>query len=561
MVSRAPRSRSTMLVSVLLLTVVLAAGLAYEAWNAAHSHRVTAERTIREYARFAAWEYNSSVKGMLYSNIAWLFAPIMHEEPLPRGAKPKAPAVLLRAEARHKLCPSDSAPYAFRLDATTRQITFAGEAPDALHQAWIRDTVLAGLASYKRDYSYHAVTGYPARGKPAHSVVYQVKWYEGGTPAAVYGVQFCVESFAAGSFDTIMKKYQLLPPSLTGTLPNDSLFSIIVRDGAGKELYRSAIQYAPSFAGKHVLDAYGGLLTAISINPAVASELLIGGLPGSRLPLLLILLGLTGLLVSVGLAQLRRENELARLRSDFIASVSHELRTPLAQVRMFAETLRLGRVRNDGERERSLSIIDQEARRLTHLVENILQFSRAERDSVRLSPRDSDLPSEVRETIDCFAPIARARRVVVDATLEPGVRAAVDVEAFRQILLNVLDNAVKYGPEGQTVRVNLSSAGANARITVEDEGPGIPAADRNRIWAPFFRLERDASSAVAGSGIGLSVVRDLVELHGGRVSVEGRAQGTRFVIEVPALPGAAHRTHASGVPAMAASVDHRSNGQ
>ena len=559
--SRAPRSRSTMLVSVLLLTVVLAAGLAYEAWNAAHSHRVTAERTVREYATFAAWEYNSSVKELLYSNIAWLFAPIAHEEPLKQGMGLKPPAVLLRAEAKHKLCPGDSTPYAFRLDVATRTMTFAGTPPNAVQQAWIRDTILSGLSTYGRDYSYSAVTGHPSRGKPPHSIVYQVKWHAGGTPAAVYGVQFCVESFAAGSFATIMRKYQLLPPSLTGKRPNDSLFSVLVRDGTGKELYRSSVQYEPSFAGKHVLDAYGGLLTSVAINPALASDLLIGGLPRSRLPLLLILLGLTGLLVSVGLAQLRRENELARLRSDFIASVSHELRTPLAQVRMFAETLRLGRVRNEGERERSLSIIDQEARRLTHLVENILQFSRAERDSVRLSPREADLAAEVRETIDCFAPIARARRVIIDATLEPNVRGSVDVEAFRQIILNVLDNAVKYGPEGQTVRVNLSRAGAHARISVEDEGPGIPAADRDRIWAPFFRLERDASSAVAGSGIGLSVVLDLVELHGGRVSVEGRAQGTRFVVEVPALPDVSDRLQKPAVPALAGAPDHGSNGQ
>lgn len=558
--SRSPGSRSTMLVSVLLLTVVLAAGLAYEAWNAAHSHRVTAERTIREYATFAAWEYNSSVKEALYSNIAWLFSPIVHEEPVHEGRPLKSPAVLLRHEAKQHLCQDDSSLYAFRLDVDSRTMQFVGRPPDAVKQAWIRDTILAELPHYKRDYSYLAITGHPMRGKPPHSIVYQVKWHAGGAPAAVYGVQFCVESFASGSFATIMRKYQILPPSITGSRPNDSLFSVVVRDGTGKELFRSVPQYESSFLGKHVLTSYGGLLTSVAINPAIAGDLVIGGLPRSRLPLLLVLLGLTGLLVSVGLAQLRRENELARLRSNFIASVSHELRTPLAQVRMFAETLRLGRVRNEGERERSLAIIDQEARRLTHLVENILQFSRAERDAVRLSPREADLGAEVRDIIDCFTPLARARRVVIEATLDADIRASVDVEAFRQILLNVLDNAVKYGPEGQTVRVNLSRAGGHARITVEDEGQGIPAADRDRIWAPFFRLERDVSSAVAGSGIGLSVVRNLVDLHGGRVAVEGRAQGTRFVIELPALPAVARQTVQSE-PALAGSADHRSNGQ
>jgi signal transduction histidine kinase len=550
-----------MLVSVLLLTVVLAAGLAYEAWNAANSHRVTAERTVREYATFAAWEYNSSVKEMLYSNIAWLFSPIVHEEPVHAGMPLKPPAVLLRDEAKQHLCQGEPTPYAFRLDVDTRKLVFAGSPPNAEQQAWIRDTILAQLPSYKRDYSYLAITGHPSRGKAPHSIVYQVKWHAGGTPAAVYGVQFCVESFASGAFATIMRKYQILPPSLTGSRPNDSLFSVTVRDGAGKELYRSDTQYESSFLGKHVLSSYGGLLTSVAINPDIASDLVIGGLPRSRLPLLLILLGLTGLLVSVGLTQLRRENELARLRSNFIASVSHELRTPLAQVRMFAETLRLGRVRNEGERERSLSIIDQEARRLTHLVENILQFSRAERDAVRLSPREADLAAEVRDTIDCFTPLARARRVVIEATLDTGIRASVDVEAFRQILLNMLDNAVKYGPEGQTVRVNLSRSGANARITVEDEGQGIPAADRDRIWSPFFRLERDVSSAVAGSGIGLSVVRDLVELHGGRVAVEGRHRARALSSSCQCCQMSPNARPGRTCPRSPELSDHRSNGQ
>lgn len=534
--SRSPRSRSTMLVAVLLLTVVLAAVLAYEAWLAAHSHRVTAERTLRDYATFAAWEYSSSIKEALYANIAWLFTPIGHEYPLKKGEHLKDPGVLLRPEAEHKLCPGDSAQYAFRLDLKKGTLTFAGHPPNAQQQAWIRDTILADLKHYKRDLSYAALTGWPMHGRPAYSIVYQLKWHEGGTPAAAYGVRFCVESFAAGSFQSVMRKYQILPPSLTGNRPNDSLFSVVVKDGGGRELYRSAMSYEPSFAGKFVLDAYGGLVTAVALNPAIVGDLLIGGLPRSRLPLQVALLGLTGLLVVVGLAQLRRESELARLRADFIASVSHELRTPLAQVRMFAETLRLGRVRNENERDRSLSIIDQEARRLTHLVENILQFSRAERNAVKLSLKDADLSHEVRDTIECFAPIARSRRVLLESSVADGLYASLDVEAFRQILLNLLDNAVKYGPDGQTVRVVAARNGDSARVTVDDEGPGIPAAERERVWAPFFRLPRDASSAVAGSGIGLSLVKELVELHGGRVWVEGRARGARFVVELPCFP-------------------------
>jgi signal transduction histidine kinase len=232
--------------------------------------------------------------------------------------------------------------------------------------------------------------------------------------------------------------------------------------------------------------------------------------------------------------QLRRESDLARLRSDFNASVSHELRTPLAQVRMFAETLLLGRVRSDEERLRSLQIVDQEARRLTHLVENILQFSRAEREAIRLAPVPSELASQVREAIEAFAPVARARHVVVQTSLENDVVCLVDPAALRQILLNLLDNAVKYGPLGQTVTITLKRTGDRARLMVDDQGPGIPPDQRNRVWEPYQRLESAVSAAVAGSGIGLAVVAQLVALHNGRAWVEaGSGRGARFVVEIP----------------------------
>src|SRR5918911_1272163 len=189
--------------------------------------------------------------------------------------------------------------------------------------------------------------------------------------------------------------------------------------------------------------------------------------PSWRPPGLLGVLALTMGLATIGVMQLRREDELARMRADFIAGVSHELRTPLAQVRMFAETLMLGRVRSEGEQRRSLEIIDQEARRLTHLVENILQFSRAERRAVRLAPVPVELSSQLREAAEAFSPVARARRATVCTALEHGIMVVADPGALRQIVLNLLDNAVKYGPPGQTVTLGLRRDGERARIWVD----------------------------------------------------------------------------------------------
>ncbi|HEX6049970.1 MAG TPA: HAMP domain-containing sensor histidine kinase, partial [Gemmatimonadaceae bacterium] len=338
-------------------------------------------------------------------------------------------------------------------------------------------------------------------------------------------------------------------PSLKGGVPNDSvsndsLFSVVVYDGGGHEIFRTPVQYPAKYTGSYTLDYFGGLKSVVALRPSLAKSLLIGDLPSERLPLLLGVLALSAVLATIGVMQLRRESELARLRSDFIASVSHELRTPLAQVRMFAETLLLGRVRSDEERLRSLQIVDQEARRLTHLVENILQFSRAEREAITLAPVAVDLGAQVREAVEAFAPVARSRQVTVQTALASGVVCMVDPGALRQILLNLLDNAVKYGPQGQTVTITLREVGSVARIVVDDEGPGIPMEDRERIWEPYQRLESAVTGAVAGSGIGLAVVAQLVALHGGRVWAENApGRGARFVVE---LSGIEHRPSTAG---------------
>ena len=204
---------------------------------------------------------------------------------------------------------------------------------------------------------------------------------------------------------------------------------------------------------------------------------------------------------------------------------------------MFSETLTLGRVRSEEERRRSLAIIDQEARRLTHLVENLLHFSRSERQTTHITPEPTKLAPLVQEVLDGFAPLAAARGATLAASVPEDLIVPADPGAVRQMLLNLLDNAVKYGPAGQEIRVGATRDNGRARLWVDDGGPGIPRADREHVWERFWRLERDRGSSVAGSGIGLAVVRELADLHHGRAWIDDvgpNAGGTRVVIELPA---------------------------
>jgi len=146
----------------------------------------------------------------------------------------------------------------------------------------------------------------------------------------------------------------------------------------------------------------------------------------------------------------------------------------------------------------------------------------------------------VQEVIDGFAPLAAARGATVAAQIPEDLVVPADPGAVRQMLLNLLDNAVKYGPAGQVVRIGATRENGAARLWVADGGPGIPRADRERVWERFWRLERDRGSSVAGSGIGLAVVRELASLHHGRTWIDDAGpagpdggSGTRVVIELP----------------------------
>jgi signal transduction histidine kinase len=279
-----------------------------------------------------------------------------------------------------------------------------------------------------------------------------------------------------------------------------------------------------------------------SRGPGAQRRLVVRSGSGPRLALLGALAVVTAALAFVALAQLGREQELVRLRADFTSSVSHELRTPLAQIMLYGETLALGRARGEADRRAAAETIVREARRLMQMVENVLHVARAERRANGVRPTNVALAPLASEVAAGFAPLAAAANAAVVVALPGTLTARAEPAALRQVLLNLLDNAVRYGPAGQVVRVGGSAHGDAVRLWVDDEGPGVPPRDRERIWAPFVRLARDriaesrtGDTARPGSGLGLAVVRDVVTLGGGRTWVEDApGGGARFVVELPA---------------------------
>ena len=501
--------------------------LALEAYRAAAYHRRTAESVLRDYAALAAGEMiRRSANELGYYGYYPLATALERAARDPRGTDQQTLTAALDADEAVRRA-SSLVQAAFTADPAGVRPWGGPLAPDVT--AWVsRRLAEAG----PRPGGFTVVHGVIA-GRP-HTVVLGAV---SGTRAA-FGFEVALPALSEW-LGRAFARAPVLPPSLgRGGVTNASV-SLVVSDHGGVERFRSLDREWPELRVEVPFgDAYDGVLQGstvrVSLDPAAADRLIIGGLPRSRLPALLAVLAATCGLLLLALLQLRRERELQRLRSEFVSSVSHELRTPLTQIRMFTETLLLERVRSTDERRRALEIVDKEARRLTHLVENLLQFSRSERKTAEIVLEDRELGTLVREIADGFRPLLAGTRAGLDLEIEDGVHAPIDAEALRQVLLNLLDNAVKYGPPRQRVRLTVTRADGRACIAVEDEGPGVPGRDRERIFERFHRLARDRTR-VAGTGIGLSVVRDIVERHRGRCRVEDSASGgARFVVELPA---------------------------
>jgi signal transduction histidine kinase len=322
-----------------------------------------------------------------------------------------------------------------------------------------------------------------------------------------------------------------LLPRAAAPVANDSALSVEVTAPGGASVFRAGPSAYDAIA-ESLGTQYGGLVARVATRPDAAARFVIGGLP--RLPVVSLAGAflLSAGLLAVALLQLRREAELARLREDFVAGVSHELRTPLAQIRLFAETLSMGRARSDPERQRALAIIQAEAQRLSQMVDNLLQFSRASRPARTLAIERIEVAPLVRDVAEGFAPLAAARGVRLDLAFVNGGVVRADRDALRQVLLNLFDNTLKHGPDGQTVTVRIESAVGAVRVTVDDEGRGIAEQDRDRVFERFVRLA--AARATTGAGLGLAVVRELTTRMGGRAWAEASpGRGARFVVELP----------------------------
>lgn len=237
-----------------------------------------------------------------------------------------------------------------------------------------------------------------------------------------------------------------------------------------------------------------------------------------------------------------REVEAARAKADFAANVSHELRSPITQIRLKGEALQLDLVFDDDDRKEHYDAIVRESERLSRLVDNVLDFSAIERGVKRYTLRAEDLGSIVTRAVDATRSAAEAAGLKLDVHLPDKLPTVwVDREAIGQVMTNLLSNAIKYGSDGKSIEVHARIVLDGVEVSVTDHGIGIAPIDQAKVFEHFYRVQSSEVRRRRGTGIGLTIVRYIVEAHGGTISLQSTlGEGSTFTVSLPVRPPKGH---------------------
>jgi signal transduction histidine kinase len=522
----------TILVELTLAVIVGGAALSLrDAIRSARAQRAAAQRTLDAYAHFASYLYETRVYLMARERtVLQAFVKLGPDDPWTGPLPPPTiiPAIPDTGEtcARSPLWKI----YRFRMDLPSRALTFVGGTPIPAAMRLIRDSipklaVTPQIAEWHFGYLFVDSPNFP------EAIAFTPVRDAAGRVRAVYGYRSCYATYDVWDLALVHRIARIVPPFLTEGMPSDSILSLLVTDSHGRTLYAAPSRIVPVRAiGIDTVPQLSGMVITIGLRPEVARRLVLGGVAGSRLPGSFLLLIGSIVFAIATLAMMRREFRLVESREAFLANISHELRTPLQHILLFVQILRLKRARSQDEHDKAIEVIETETQRLIRLADNVLAVVRTTRPRMAAGP--VDVAGIVASAAELCEPLAAARSMTIEIDAVPAV-AAGDAAALKQVLVNLIDNAVKYGPNGQTIRIGIRADAQDIQIWVEDSGPGIPPKDRERVWEAFTRLD-SPGDATAGTGIGLTIARELIVQMHGRVEIQQSAgTGARISVFLP----------------------------
>jgi signal transduction histidine kinase len=347
-------------------------------------------------------------------------------------------------------------------------------------------------------------------------------------PQLVFGAQLDLRRFVEG-----LRNLVKVDSALAGEI------CVALLDDAGKPLALSRPSFVANWKHPFVATEIGEVLphwemAVYLLNPAQVTQTVRAArlTLGLMIALLVLAIGVGSWLI---VADLQRQLALARQKTDFVSNVSHELKTPLTSIRMFSELLAEGRVKEESKQRHYLHIITAEAARLTRLINNVLDFARLERGEKKYDFQKIDLTAIAGETVEAYRPHLEGNGFVLNyKTSELGAWVNGDRDALSQVLVNLISNAEKYCGDKKEVRVEVQQHGNEIEVKVLDRGVGVPRGCEEKIFEQFYRAHDSLASGIQGSGLGLTLVRQIARTHGGEVVYAPReGGGSCFSLKLP----------------------------
>jgi signal transduction histidine kinase len=540
---------------VLLVGLATSGFLLYQTFSAQHSQREAVDLGLENVSVLVVDRMGVPMVGDWYLALTratrplapWVTGATDDPVPLPSVLSPEE---LIGGRCRCLLAPEGAA--VFRLELATDELRFGAEGVGDMVEERLRRRIHAAAAVPASDTTFFWRTQRSVGSlvlvegdDDFFAVPFVLLYGSDDQPLWAYGLVAPAEAFFSAGLESLLQVAPLLLPigfRSPGDIQVLASVAISTRE-AGPELGRFDAPLPPgTSAGPSItipVLRQGNVLEQLQMTASLHPEFL-SSLPMSR-PVddqtswFAILFLLNVGLVAAALLQVGRENTFLRRRAEFVAGFSHEARNPLATIRLYVQGLRFGRITDEDARERALDIIDRESRRLVHMVANFLTFGAREGGTLSVASQPVEIGDELRSFATEVRSELRERdaRLILETNGPAWLRT--DPSALQEVLRNLVGNALKYGPPRQSIRLGVQQVQGGVRLFVEDEGPGVSEAEREEIFEPFARTPAAIRSGAGGSGLGLSVVRELVALQGGRVHVEPghSGRGARFVVHLP----------------------------
>lgn len=339
--------------------------------------------------------------------------------------------------------------------------------------------------------------------------------------------------------------------TITGVILNYPEIMMLVKNSvksldAEKDLYITlladnvtSIQSDTGYIAVEALILLSGALNDFRLGLGGSENFSIKEFTSKSLKLYYILVFTIILVIALGvifiLQDISREQELTRMKTEFISNITHEIKTPITTIRNLAENVNEGWITSAEKQHDYFRIIAGESEKLGHLIEKTLDFSRIESGSKRYSMELCSLNDVIEKTLKRFHTLREGHEIDISLNIENDLPSLImDKLAIEQVLLNLLDNAVKYSPGKKTVRLTAIAEGSCIKVAIADKGIGIAGKDQSRIFDKFYRSETGETKNITGSGIGLTLVKEIVEAHGGSITLESkRNKGSTFIIRIP----------------------------